>query len=208
MKIQSIQSRCYKCFIDIAPANTKISFMHKEITNWTYQKGELAEDRFFTTVMLIATVVSVLLTILLIAYLPSNNLSYLFGKTKIGGWLMAIPIILIWIVIFFVFNLLHAILFSFYKKIVGIQPESIRFAADKITTLKKEWILNDDLHSLSEVKIENPDKDCAIAFAGTKKQEGKENGKYNYAIPVPVEEMHKAKQIVAFFQTNHSSVHS
>jgi hypothetical protein len=170
------------------------------ITNWTYQKGELAEKRFLNTVIIFAVIVCAITTVGYFFFLPTGNAFHLFTKTKVGGWLMIIPILIFCVIVVIIFGVLHSIIFSLYKKLFTIKPEDISFTKDKIITAKKEWVLNDDKRSLTEVKIITDKNETNLVFSGIEKNANGTDGTFKKEIPVPDSEITKAEKIVAAFK--------
>ncbi len=171
--------------------------MNKEITNWTYQKGELAKERSFITFMIIGSILCIIATTIYFFYTGSSRSFYLLNRTKVGTWLQLIPVIIFWIIVLFIFYLFHALVFNIYKIFATIPPEDIRFTNEKIITAKKEWILNDDKRTLTGVKIETKKKKTTLVFSGTHKKSNVTDGTFNEEILVPDEEIMKAEKIVA-----------
>jgi hypothetical protein len=174
--------------------------MDTTITTWTYQKGELAEKRFLNTVIIFAVILCAITTIGYFFFLPTDNAFQLFTKTKVGGWLMVIPILIFCVVVVIIFGALHSVLFSLYKKLFAIKQEDISFTKDKIITAKKEWILNDDKRTLTAVKIVTDKKETNLVFSGIEKNANGTDGTFKKEIPVPDSEITKAEKIVAAFK--------
>jgi hypothetical protein len=174
--------------------------MNTTITTWTYQKGELAEKRFFNTILIFVFLICVVATIAYFVVLPNGNGFHLFTKTKIGGWLMLVPILIFCGIVVAIFGALHSIIFSVYKKLFTIQPEDISFTNNKIITAKKEWILNDDKRTLTAVKIITTKKETNLEFSGIEKNTNGTDTTFKTAIPVPDEAIMKAEKIVAAFK--------
>jgi hypothetical protein len=174
--------------------------MDTTITNWTYENGELAEKRFFNTVMIFAIIVCVIISLIYFFFLPTGNAFHLFTKTKIGGWLMIIPMLIFCVIVVIIFGVLHSIIFSLYKKLFTIKLEDISFTNNKIITAKKEWILNDDKRTLTEVKIITDKNETNLIFSGIEKNTNGTDGTFKKEIPVPDNEITKAKKIVEAFK--------
>jgi hypothetical protein len=174
--------------------------MDNIITNWTYQKGELEEKRFFNTIIIFALIICAIAILGYFVLLPNGNAFHLFTKTKIGGWLMLIPILIFCGIVVAIFGALHRIIFSVYKKLFAIQPEDISFTNNKIITAKKEWILNDDKRTLTAVKIITTKKETNLEFSGTEKNANGNDTTFKTAIPVPDEAILKAEKIITAFK--------
>jgi hypothetical protein len=173
--------------------------MDTTITTWTYQKGELGAKRFFNILLIFALIVCAILILAFFTVLPTNKAFHLFTKTKVGGWLMVIPILIICFVVVLIFCALHTILFSVYKKIFAIKPEDIVFTKDKIIAPKKQWILNDDKRTLVSVKIVTSKEETNLEFSGVEKNTTGSDNTFKIEIPVPEDEIRKAEKIVAAF---------
>jgi heme/copper-type cytochrome/quinol oxidase subunit 2 len=173
--------------------------MNTTIATWTYQKGELVEKRFLNTILIFAFILCVIITIGYFIVLPNGTAFHLFTKTKIGGWFIVIPILIICFIVVLIFGALHNILFSVYKKLFTIKPEEISFTKDKIITVRKEWILNDAKRTLTVVKIVTAKKETFVEFSGIEKNKNGTDSTYKIEIPMPDEEIMKAEKIVSAF---------
>ncbi len=167
------------------------------ITGWVYKKGELIRQRIYNRNMILAMILSLVISLILLWPLLSWNHPL---KGKIGDWILIIVFILFTVVIKFLLKIFSGTVFSVYKKIFGVKEEEIIFTNYKITSTNKTWILNDESNQLTNVMFSADNKSPELTFKGTANRPGKPSTTYSIDIPVPPNEKVNAEKIRSYFQ--------
>ena len=166
------------------------------ITAWVYKKGELAKQRMENWILVIAVVISLLLTFTVAWSLTYTH--FLFTR-KINSLLLLLIFFGIAIIAYYVVKIFSGSLFMLYSKIAGIEEEEILFTNQKIATTNKTWVLNSEMKKLTSVSFADSKK-RELVFKGTETKPGKRPVNYTINIPVPLGEFRNAAKVYVYFK--------
>jgi hypothetical protein len=173
--------------------------MKNSIGTWTYTKGELLQDRIFTKFFSVAIILGVIISILFVVTYFVGGSS---GIAKLDVWVLIIMLVPIWLVLIGLSLLMGYLYFLLYKSIRTPKPEAIYFAIDKITTDKKEQIVNDEEHTLTEITLVTKKTKHILLLKGIKKNGTEKDTTYNYQIDVPWDELTTANKVLEQYKNN------
>jgi hypothetical protein len=173
--------------------------MNKEITNWTYQKGELIKDRLNSFSVAIAVILGLIIAFIAEFHNPLNKTT-VYVTTKFSTWMFLGILFGVGFVIYFLLKLSSTLLFTIYKLIFGIKKDELSITEQKIVIGQSEKIINSDTKKITEVKLIDEANNPYLQFKGIEQKIGKAENKFSYNVVVPKDELFKAQQVVAHFK--------